>query len=177
MKLDDLTGKVFGRLTVVSRIKSHVSGHAKWLCKCECGTLHETFAQCLKRGHAKSCGCWDREAARVRATTHGMRASRTYRVWLGMKQRCTNPNNPAFERYGGRGIKISWSTFEEFYKDMGESLPGTEIDRINNDDGYHKGNCRWLERSTHRHRHKGNQSAKIVVDKAEVWAQEFASFG
>ncbi|MBC1524784.1 AP2 domain-containing protein [Listeria booriae] len=52
----DLTGQKFGRLTVVSFIRSQ-KGNALWKCKCECGNEHEALAQGLKRGNVKSCGC------------------------------------------------------------------------------------------------------------------------
>lgn len=70
-----------------------------------------------------------------------------YRVWSGIKTRCTNPNDKFFHRYGGRGIKICerWvNSFENFLDDMGERpLPNSQIDRINGDGDYEPSNCRW----------------------------------
>jgi hypothetical protein len=62
-----------------------------------------------------------------------------------MIQRCNNPNNPAYPRYGGRGITICprWLVFENFLADMGDKPEGFTLDRINNDKGYEPGNCRW----------------------------------
>jgi hypothetical protein len=64
-----------------------------------------------------------------------------------MKQRCDNPNNPKYPRYGGTGIGYdpAWASFEAFIGDMGERPPGTSLDRINNGQGYHKDNCRWAD--------------------------------
>ena len=79
---------------------------------------------------------------------------RFYRIWKGMKSRCSNKNAPSYSRYGGRGIKVSgeWLSFENFHTDMylsyiksceenGESQ--TTIDRVDGTKGYCKENCRW----------------------------------
>jgi hypothetical protein len=62
-----------------------------------------------------------------------------------MKQRCSNPKNNRFNRYGGRGITFCerWKNFDNFYFDMGERPPGTTLDRRNDDGNYEPNNCRW----------------------------------
>jgi hypothetical protein len=61
--LIDLTGKKFGRLTVLRQEKSHItsSGQSKplWLCKCDCGQEKSIFGDNLREGYSylKSCGC------------------------------------------------------------------------------------------------------------------------
>ena len=76
---------------------------------------------------------------------HGMYGTRTYKNWFSMKQRCLNRNDKNYKNYGGRGITIcpEWLTFINFYKDMGEKPKDKSIDRINNNSGYCKSNCRW----------------------------------
>ena len=76
---------------------------------------------------------------------HKMCGTKTYKSWVGMKQRCLNKNNSRYKDYGGRGIKIcpEWLNFESFYKDMGERPENKTLDRIKNNLGYSKSNCKW----------------------------------
>lgn len=82
-------------------------------------------------------------------TKHGLEGTPTYNSWIQMKQRCINPNNISFKNYGARGITYSgeWELFTGFLKDMGEKPEGYSLDRIDNDKGYSKENCRWVTKS------------------------------
>lgn len=73
-------------------------------------------------------------------------ATPTYMSWAHMLQRCTNPNNQDFKYYGGRGIRVCkrWKKFSNFLADMGAKIAGLTLDRIQNNKGYSKGNCRWI---------------------------------
>lgn len=77
--------------------------------------------------------------------SHGMRHTLIYDVWSSMKQRCNNIHNKNYKHYGGRGIKVCkrWNKFEHFYSDMGEKPKNMWIERINNNRGYSKRNCKW----------------------------------
>lgn len=144
----DLKGKRFGRLIAIKEAGRAKNGAVLWECKCDCGNIKICQAAGLKSGGSKSCGCIKDEGNH---TTHGKTYSSEYRCWGSMIQRCTNPNKKDFKYYGGRGITVcdQWvKSFENFYKDMGPrpSLKHT-IDRIDNDLGYFKDNCRWATKT------------------------------
>jgi len=155
-----MIGLKFNRITVVGpTIKKPEWHHRKWQCLCDCGTpLFVTGTQ-LRNGNSKSCGCLNLEVLKSRSTTHGMTKTRAYHTWFGMLDRCTNPNNKAYGRYNAFAPQQRWYVFENFYEDMGDPPPGMSIDRINNEEGYSKENCRWATQS----QQTGNTRRSISV--------------
>lgn len=92
-----------------------------------------------------------------------------YNVWQNMKARCLNKNNPHYKRYGGRGIKIchEWMDIKNFAQWSFENgwKEGLSIDRIDNDDGYHPLNCRWISLSENSRK---KSTTKISFDDAQI---------
>lgn len=153
----------YGMLTVFEKVKKKENEN-RWLyrCVCDCGNECLRSMNNLKWKGVHSCGC--NKGANKK---HGMKETRVYRVWSGMKNRCTNPKDKDYAKYSKLGISDRWLKFELFLIDMGESPSGSHsIDRIDNDKGYFKGNCRWATRSQQQ-RNKSN---------SKVWIAEGTEF-
>ncbi len=108
---------------------------------------------------------------------HGGYGTLEYVSWCSMIQRCLNPNNDAYDRYGGAGIKICkrWRSFENFRDDMGPR-PSRDycIERINNSDGYYPSNCRWAtmkEQSNNRRTNRVIEHDGLILTVAQWGAR------
>lgn len=141
----DLTGKKFGRLTVVEFAESK-NGRTYWLCECDCGNKKIVRGAHLKNGDTVSCGCYREEKREefyhrfdgVPRST--LKSERLHRIWSGMKTRCNNPNVKKYERYGARGISVcdEWSEYAPFKTWALEHgyADNLTIDRIDNNGNY-----------------------------------------
>lgn len=160
VRAESLAGRRFGRLIVVALLGMR-GKLAAWHCKCDCGADVLVGAPNLISGRMRSCGCLLKEVRPTNNLKHGemrrrgaQRRTIEYNCYQHIKNRCYSKTAAAFDRYGGRGIKVCdrWlngdgarSGFECFLADMGRRPDGCDsIDRFPDNDGnYEPGNCRW----------------------------------
>lgn len=116
---------------------------------------------------------------------HGLSNHRLHGIWRRMKNRCSNPNDQAYDIYGAKGIKVcqEWDTsFLAFYnwaKKTGYE-EGLTLDRLDSDKDYQPDNCRWITRSqnTSRAGKKGKrEKARYITFRGrkqseKQWADE-----
>ena len=172
------------RLTILS--EEVIKGKRFYNCQCTCGKVIKISKGNLKRTH--SCGCYRKEWAKRKLTTHGLRRSRFYKIWCEMKYRCTNPRSNSYLDYGGRGISVCdrWKRFEYFLEDMFYSYiehcvkfgaKNTTIDRKDVNSGYSLYNCKWSTmkeqlnntRRNHYIEHNGkSQSLKMWSEELDL---------
>lgn len=180
-KAQNLIGKRYGRLTVVSLAEPLITpkGYVirRWNCICDCGGSSVTATHNLNAGIAKSCGCLCKEKISEKLTKHGKSETRIYSIWKGMRSRCKNEKAIGFKRYGGRGITIcdEWDGADgvnNFYKWALENgyNDSLTIDRINNDGNYCPENCRWVSMTTQLN-NKSDNAIIVINDKAHTIAE------
>ncbi len=179
--MKDMKGMRFERLVVIERSGTQCQ-QALWLCVCDCKTEIKALGQNLRSGRTKSCGCLRLETN----TKHDQHRTSEYKIWVAMRQRCINPNQAAYENYGGRGISVCerWHDFTNFYVDMGKR-PSTKysVERIDNHKGYNPENCKWAtrtEQSINQRLSKRNTSGHKGVDwdkRSAKWCSRVTIYG
>lgn len=168
------TGDVYNRLTIlreIRRTRNKYSGKLErnFKCQCTCGKIIHISGSWLRNSRKKSCGCLNLEMMKINGHKRGVhfhsvtnnKNNKTYKSWCAMKTRCTWKKHHAHERYKDLYIDPDWkNSFQAFLRDMGERPPKTSLDRIDNEKGYFKANCRWADAQTQANNRRTNKLAK-----------------
>lgn len=186
--MEDLTGKTFGRLTVICRVPNsppttgNPCGRVQYKCQCSCPnrTVVIVSAYCLTSGRTKSCGCFNRErSSQANTKWHTPEEQKLSDTLAEMKQRCCNPRNDNYSDYGGRGIHIceEWlnnnRSFIDWSLSHGYKLNSKlSINRVDNDGPYAPWNCEWTNRSTQMNNTRANHKFEIngVIHTVKEWS-------
>lgn len=177
-------GKRFGHLIVIENADPFIrkDGGKRSMCKCicDCGNMIVTRTEYLTSGKKTSCGCDTSQKISDKLTCghHNDINTRIYRIWSNMLNRCENPNNPAYAKYGGRGIQVydawkSFASFKEWAMSTGYN-DGLTIDRIDNNLGYNPSNCRWVDATIQNNNRSNNRY--ITYDGKTMTASQWAKF-
>jgi hypothetical protein len=174
MSIKDLSSQRFSRILVISREGTNKYRQAMWNCICDCGETLVLSTNHLTTGNTKSCGCYHRE----KITKHGNYLHPLYSKWIAIKYRCYDKKSGSYPNYGGRGIRMSKSwfySFEQFAKDIGlPPTPKHSIDRIDNNKGYSKLNCKW---STQKEQNNNTRQTMFLTHEGQTkpvsqWAKD-----
>lgn len=163
-KIQNLVGKTYSHLTVISF--SHSNDGQFWNCQCKCGNkLIVSTGQLnfLLKRNANGC-----TKCAVRNVTHNMTNSPEWRSWRSMRGRVLNKNSDHKKWYSDRGITICkrWDSFENFLSDMGpKPSPKHTIERIDTNGNYNPSNCKW---ATQKEQHNNKRSNHLITFRGET---------
>lgn len=147
--IKDLSGMVFGRLTVLEFAGCTKHRLSKWKCSCTCGNEVVVISGNLKSGTTTSCGCHRVEVQKITSVTHGMTNTKEYTCWQDVLKRCKRDYGKSKANYTDRGITVHsdfQESFMKFYEEIGTIPPEDEkwmVGRIDNNGDYTYGNLRW----------------------------------
>ncbi len=154
----DLTGQVFGLLTVTRRLPNHESG-SRWLCQCSCGEQMAAHGGNLRSGGTKSCGCVRRKRGSDSLAWKG-HGELTGRHWSIIQSNAKRRGHEfamtikdgwdLYERQEGRCALTGWDLvlMTPVLTDVTASL-----DRIDSSLGYTVGNTQWLHKDVNMAKH------------------------
>lgn len=154
-----LLGKRFGTLEVIEELDCTRQHGVRWVCLCDCGNRLIKETRALKRGKHSSCYACNSARMSAQFTKHGdsktlsSPRARLYKTWQSMRDRCSNPDHPAFKWYGAKGVSVcqEWQEYGAFkvwaiangYEERPDLPLGDRpsIDRKNSSGAYCPENC------------------------------------
>lgn len=146
-RLEDLTGRKFGKLTAISISGKSSRGRIMWDCICDCGNETIVSANNLKSSQVISCGC----AYYSSNKTHGMSNTKLYDEWTLMKYRCSYKGSSSYKNYGARGITVCKEWLDDFMNFYNWAMKngyreGLSLERKDVNGNYCPENCCWIEK-------------------------------
>lgn len=152
----DLTGRRFGRWTVLEQAEPGKGYTTRWLCECDCGTIRTVDGQLLRNGRSRSCGCIVEER-RIQAPNSRMNQTERLRtIYISIRSACENPKDPKYPKFGERGIRVcqewvdSFETFRTWSEENGYDGEAFLL-RYDVKQGYTPYNSKWAHSA-----HEGN---------------------
>ena len=157
-----ISGNRFGILTVVNYEGKNDHGDHTWSCLCDCGRITTVIQSRLLSSHTKSCGCLRYKHSDCYPDfpneLHTMWNTPEYKAYYEAKRRCEQPSIRNYHRYGGRGIKFLFKSFDEFFLCIGSRPDSSHsLDRIDNNGHYEQGNVSWTPHKKNA-RNRGNNT-------------------
>ena len=150
-------GERFGRLRIIRQAGTIKKRGRVYWCICDCGKKVKVQGRSLRDGLTRSCGCLFDET-RTTTIKHGQcrikRKTGTYMAYQRQKSHCHNPNGRQARYFYHQGIEFRFSSFAEFYADVGDK-PGPDfwLVRVNGSD-FEPGNLEWREIKRHRRKRR-----------------------
>lgn len=180
----ELTGKVFGELTVLRRLSTTRGGSVLWECKCSCGNTYEASSRHLNRkeNNVRSCGCKQHLRGRDHSQwggagdisggwwgTHVLRAAKPSTTRLPVQVTLTIED--AWRLFLKQGRKCALTGLDIWFEKKSNSsarrVGGTaSLDRIDNRIGYVEGNVQWVHKRINMMR--GSMDIEEFVRLAEL---------
>lgn len=119
----DLTGRRFGRWTVLEQAAPGTGYSTRWLCKCDCGTVKTVDGQLLRNGRSKSCGCIVDERRLQFPNSRMGKDERIGAIYLSIRSACERPTDLKYPKFGGKGIKVcdEWRRSFEAFREWSEA--------------------------------------------------------
>lgn len=185
---EEWIGRKFGKLTVDGIVVTRdPKGRSmiRWNTTCDCGNKILAVPSKLALGVQTGCVCVNREETRKRATKHGESHTRLFTIWVNMRDRCNNPKNKRYDRYGGRGISVcnEWNNNYEPFRDWSRENGYDEnakygectLDRIDVNGNYEPSNCRWTDIKTQQRNRTDNRIYEIDgrIKSLAEWCEDF----
>ena len=150
--LKQLKRKSYGKLTPIGE-PFRENRRTYIMASCSCGSAPKKYRiEGIESGHSRSCGCFHKEFLSKMQTTHGIARHPVYKVYKALMDRCYNPKNKSYKRYGGRGISVcdEWRNDIKSFYDwslVNGWANGLTIERENNEGNYEPSNCKDIPHS------------------------------